>query len=72
MKMGDFCSPKNKNPSRNIERDSFLEHLEVRSRETETVLDEVLFELRISSLILGPVRVAELIEGDILHSLLDT
>ncbi len=36
------------------------------------MLDKVFLELRISSLILGTVRVAELIEGDILDSFFHT
>jgi hypothetical protein len=36
------------------------------------MFDEVFLELCVSSLIPRPVRVAELIEGDILDSLLDT
>jgi hypothetical protein len=36
------------------------------------MFDEVFFELCVSSLIPRPMRIAELIEGDILDSLLDT
>jgi hypothetical protein len=47
-----------------------LKYLEIRFRETETMFDKIFFEGSVSLLITWAMRIAELIEGDILDTFL--